>query len=150
MRGIALPVSSRQHFLMQTKPQIAPELAQEFVAVSHGDFERVKALLEQTPALANAAWDWGGGDWESALGAASHVGRRDIALYLLEHGARLDLFAATMLGELEIVQAALKAFPGAVHTHGPHGIPLLNHAKMGGHAAMIALIESHLAQTAVP
>lgn len=118
---------------METKPAaLEVTLVQEFVAQSHGDLERVKELLAQEPALANAAWDWGGGDWETGLGAAAHMGRKDIASYLLEHGARLDLFAAAMLGKLEIVKAALEAYPEAIHIPGPHGIPLIAHAKAGG------------------
>ena len=59
----------------------------------------------------------------------------DIAEFLLEKGARLDLFAAAMLGKLEIVRAALEAFPEAIHTPGPHGIPLIAHARAGGQEA---------------
>lgn len=124
---------------MSEKARIDPTLVQEFVANSHGNFERVKELLAQEPGLINAAWDWGGGDWESGLGAASHVGRRDIAEYLLEHGARIDIFAATMLGELAVVQALAAAFPGIIHVPGPHGIPLLVHAQMGGEQAKAVL-----------
>ncbi len=120
-----------------------PVVVQEFVAKAHGDLSRVREILESEPKLVNAAWDWGGGDWETGLGGAAHMGRRDIALYLLDHGARLDLFAAAMLGQLEIVQAALRAFPGAADVRGPHGIPLLAHAKAGGEqaAAVVAFLE---------
>jgi hypothetical protein len=114
-------------------------MVQEFVARAHGDLERVQALLRQEPALVNAAWDWGGGDWETGLGAAAHVGRRDIASYLLEQGARLDLFAATMLGRLEIVKAILAAYPEMRQALGPHGIPLLVHAEAGGPEALPVL-----------
>jgi hypothetical protein len=108
------------------------ELVQEFVGAAHGDLDRVKQLLAQHPELINAAWDWGGGDWETALGAAAHTGRKDIARYLLDHGARIDLFAAAMLGEMRIVKAVITAFPSALHTPGPHGIPLIAHARAGG------------------
>lgn len=37
-----------------------------------------------------------------------------------------------MLGELEVVQAILVAQPEALHASGPHGISLLQHARMGG------------------
>jgi hypothetical protein len=121
---------------MENKSALAAMLVQEFVGKSHGDPERVKELLALEPALINAAWDWGGGDWETALGAASHMGRSDIANYLLEHGARLDLFAATMLGKLEIVRAALEAYPEAIHIPGPHGIPLIAHAQAGSTQAI--------------
>jgi hypothetical protein len=116
-------------------PALKPELVHEFVGVAHGDLERVKTLLAQEPALLNATWDWGGGDFETALGAAGHMGRRDIALFLLEKGARMDLFVATMLGEMEMVRATLKAFPALLESKGPHGIPLIAHAKAGGQEA---------------
>jgi len=116
-------------------PPIEPELVAEFVLKAHGDLGVVKQLLEREPAIVNAAWDWGGGDWETALGAASHVGRRDIAEHLLEHGARMDVFAAAMLGEREIVRAMLEAQPTLRDARGPHGIPLLAHAEAGGEQA---------------
>jgi hypothetical protein len=129
---------------MDRGPALKPDLVQEFVRVAHGDLNRVKQLLEEEPALINAAWDWGGGDWETGLGGAAHMGRRDIALYLLDHGARIDLFAAAMLGQVAIVKATLDAFPEARDVKGPHGIPLLVHAKAGGPeaAAVVELLES--------
>jgi hypothetical protein len=54
---------------------------------------------------------------------------------LLENGARLDLFAAAMLGNLDIVKATLEIYPQALDTPGPHGIPLIAHAQAGGHEA---------------
>jgi hypothetical protein len=124
---------------METKPALETTLVQEFIRVAHADFDRTKELIMQEPALVNATWDWGGGDFETALGAASHMGRKDIANFLLEHGARLDLFAAAMLGKLEIVKAALTAYPEALNTPGPHGIPLIVHAEKGGDDAVTVL-----------
>ena len=121
------------------KPALETTLVQEFVGNAHGNFARVKELLEQEPALVNATWDWGGGDFETALGAASHMGNKQIAIYLLEHGARLDIFAAAMLGKLEVVKAALEAYPEMVNTPGPHGIPLYVHAEAGGEDAKLVL-----------
>lgn len=129
---------------MDNPPALDPAIVREFVAQAHGDLDRVAELLQQEPKLVNAAWDWGGGDWETCLGAAAHMGRKDIARHLLAHGARLDLFAAAMLGELETVRATLTAFPEALHVPGPHGIPLLAHAKAGGDeaAAVVAYLKS--------
>jgi ankyrin repeat protein len=121
------------------KPALDATLVQEFVGNAHGNFARVKELLEQEPALINATWDWGGGDFETALGAAAHMGNKQIANYLLEHGARLDIFAAAMLGKLEVVKAALEAYPEMVNTPGPHGIPLITHAEAGGDDAKSVL-----------
>jgi hypothetical protein len=120
---------------MADKTPLAPALVNEFVGKAHGDLERVRQLLDQHPALVNAAWDWGDGDWETGLGAAAHVGRRDIALYLIENGARMDIFAAAMLGHLDLVRATLDAVPQARTWRGPHGIALLAHAEAGGAAA---------------
>jgi len=116
-------------------PRIDAELVKAFVIAGHGDLAKVEEMLKQEPRLINATWDWGGGDFETALGGAAHVGRPDIARLLLAHGARLDLFAATMLGGLEIVKAALTVFPDAIHVPGPHGISLIAHAKAGGKGA---------------
>ena len=114
---------------------LAGALVQEFVSVSHGDLARVTALLDQEPALIHSTWDWGGGDFETGLGAAGHMGRRDIAEFLLGRGARIELPAAAMLGQLELVRAVLAANPGQRDVRGPHGISLLAHAQAGGAAA---------------
>ena len=116
-------------------PTQSPALAREMVGVSHGNLARVNELLGLHPTLANASWDWGFGDWESALGAASHVGNVEIARALLAHGARPSIFSAAMLGQLEVVRAFIAASPGVQGTAGPHGIPLLAHARAGGDAA---------------
>jgi len=121
-------------------PSQHPDLVREMVAVSHGNLERVKELVEAHPALAKASWDWGFGDHETALGAASHVGSREIALYLIEHGAAPTIFSATMLGQLDVVRALVESFKslGGIEVQrlpGPHGIPLLVHAEMGGEEA---------------
>ena len=116
-------------------PRLPLELVEKFVRVAHSDLDAVRSLLEEQPKIVNAAWDWGAGDWETALGAAAHMGRPDIALHLLEHGARIDVFAAAMLGKLAIVRAAIDAYPDTRHVLGPHGIPLMKHAQKGGDAA---------------
>jgi hypothetical protein len=113
-------------------PALPPDTVHEFVRIAHGGFDEISEMLDRQPTLVNASWDWGGGDWETALGAAAHVGRRDIAGLLLGRGARIDLFAAAMLGEVEIVRAVLEAFPSMGEAPGPHRIPLLEHARQGG------------------
>jgi hypothetical protein len=109
-----------------------PVIVKEMVGVAHSDVKRVRELVERQPALANAAIDWGFGDWEDALGAAAHTGRREIAEVLLASGARMSIFSAAMLGQLDVVRALVAARPGVQRTLGPHGIPLLQHAQAGG------------------
>ncbi len=115
-----------------TFPTQPPDLVREMVTVSHGNFKKVQELVEERPTLAKAAWDWGFGDWESALGAASHTGNYDIAVYLIAHGARPTLFSATMMGHLDVVKAFVAAQPGVQRIAGPHSISLLAHARNGG------------------
>jgi hypothetical protein len=120
-------------------PTHDPDVVREVVGVSHGNIARLKQLIDRQPSLARASWDWGFGDWESALGAASHVGNREIAEYLLSKGARPSIFSAAMLGQLEVVKAFVAAQPGVQKTWGPHGITLLAHAQAGGDRAKAVL-----------
>lgn len=114
------------------KPQINRLLVQDFVIYAHTDLGMVKKLLEKEPGLINATMDWGGGDWETALGAGAHMGRRDIVEYLLEKGARMDIFCATMLGLLDAVKAFLTLQPQLIDAKGPHGFSLHFHAQLAG------------------
>src|SRR5437763_5228759 len=72
------------------KPQINRLLVQDFVIFAHSDLEMTKKLLEKEPALINSTMDWGAGDWETGLGGASPMGRRDLVEFLLEKGHRVD------------------------------------------------------------
>jgi hypothetical protein len=114
------------------KPQVNRLLVQDFVVFAHSDLAMTKKLLAKEPAVLNAAMDWGGGDWETALGGASHMGNREIALFLIESGARVDLFAAAMLGQLDVVKALLALQPKLIDAKGPHGFNLHWHANAGG------------------
>lgn len=113
-------------------PRLDPALARAVVGESHRSLEKVQELIGLHPEAAKAAVDSGFGDWESALGAASHTGRREIALLLIEHGARPDIFAFAMLGHTAAVRAMIDAAPGIQRILGPHGIPLARHARAGG------------------
>jgi hypothetical protein len=123
-------------------PAHEPAIVQEIVTVAHSNVSRVRELLSNRPALANAGWDWGFGDWETPLGAASHVGNREIAALLVNTGARPSIFSAAMLGQLDVVRAFVAASPGIQRTRGPHGITLLAHARAGKAADVIAFLES--------
>ncbi len=136
--GTAQPAPAREK--PKRPPALESELVREFVAAAHSDLPKTKLMLEKQPRLINATWDWSEGDFETALGGASHMGRPDIANYLLAHGARLDIFAAAMLGQLEIVKAAVTSYPDIVRVPGPHGIPLIKHAEAGGSGSNQVLI----------
>src|SRR6185436_1406745 len=76
------------------------DLVASFVGLAHKDqnLDRVAEMVARDPKLVYAAWDWGGGDWETGLGGASHVGSRKMARFLLEKGARIDAYCAAMMG----------------------------------------------------
>ncbi|HWF05544.1 MAG TPA: ankyrin repeat domain-containing protein [Candidatus Angelobacter sp.] len=123
---------------------LKPDLVKDFVIAAHGNLDKTQAMLAETPRLLNATWDWGGGDFEMAIGGAGHMGRRDIALFLISQGGRFDLFVAAMLGRLDVVKPMLTAFPSLADSKGPHGIPLMAHAQKGGQdaAEVAAFLES--------
>jgi hypothetical protein len=128
----------QQHLKVQEQPveRINPEIVHEFVNVAHTDLSRVKALIKTYPLLLNASWDWGGGDFETALGAAGHMGHKDTANFLLSLGARADIFVLTMLGKTETVKGILALYPNLLYSAGPHGFTLLHHAEKGGEDAV--------------
>lgn len=118
---------------VQQRPDpLDPKVVQEFVRLGHFDIEGVKAKLIEIPGLLNATTDWGSGDFETALGAASHMGRKDIATFLITKGARMDIFTAAMMGYTDIVISMCTKHPELLNSKGPHGISLLMHAQKGG------------------
>jgi hypothetical protein len=113
-------------------PSQDPALVKEIVGVSHRDLKRVQELVERQPALARASIDWGFGDWEACIDAASHVGNKPIAEFLIASGARPTIFSAAMMGQLDVVKAFVAARPGVQKNLGPHGLTLMWHAQRGG------------------
>lgn len=129
-------------FAQQTKPvqratadPLPAEKVRDFVGAGHNNLEKVKQLLEEFPTLIYATWDLGGGDFETGLEGAGHVGNKDIANFLIEKGARTNLFVLTMLGKTEIVKAYIETYPSYLYARGPHGFTLLHHANRGGEDA---------------
>ena len=119
----------------QTQPKGDPlpaEKVKDFVGAGHNNLDKVKQLLLEFPTLIYCMWDWGGGDFETALEGAGHVGNKDIANHLIGVGARTNLFVLTMLGKTQIVKAYLESYPQYLQARGPHGYTLLHHAQRGG------------------
>lgn len=117
------------------KTKLDRDLVMEFVGAAHGKFNVVKELLAEHPTLLNAAHDWRYGDFETGLGAASHVGNKEVAKYLLDNGAQANIFTAALFGRLEILKPMLEFNPELINAKGPHGLTLLHHANQGGHEA---------------
>lgn len=134
--GLMLSPAAGANRLQDKPAPIDLALVREFVGVAHGKIDRVKEMLESNHLLLHVSYDWGGGDYESAIEAAGHVGNREIADYLLSKGARYNIYLACMLGHLDIVRQVLVTNPSLINSKGPHGFTMLHHAQRGGATAI--------------
>lgn len=123
--------SSPAPALPDTFPTTPASRAQEFVGACHVKLDRVREMLAEDAGLAKASWDWGFGDWETAIGACSHTGRKDIIELLIAHGARPTIFTLAALDQIDALRAAIELVPGAAAIEGPHSISLYDHARAG-------------------
>lgn len=105
-----------------------------FVTVAHFNFERVKQLAAETPALLDtrATWD------ETAIEAASHMGLLPMADWLADRGAAVSTCSATLLGEAALVKAGIAADPLVVNERGAHDISILAYTAYAREQAGIA------------
>lgn len=124
-------LSQQQPQKAEKPPALDRDLVKAFVGAGHNDLPAVQEMLAANPNLLYAAWDWGGGDFETALEGAGHVGSVDIAEFLISQGARPNIFVLTMLGKTDVVKALLNIYPNLLHAKGPHGFTLLHHAIRG-------------------
>jgi ankyrin repeat protein len=113
----------------------SPLVVKEFVGAGHNNLSKVKELLSEYPNLLYSRYDWGNGDFEEAIEGAGHVGNKEIANFLIEQGARPNIYVLTMLGETAIVKSMLEKYPSLLRAKGPHGYTLLHHAVRGGDAS---------------
>jgi hypothetical protein len=118
--------------LPERYPAYPPDLIEKLVRVSHFSLDKVKEVVDPHPQLVKTSWDWGFGDWETPLGAACHMGRRDIAEYLFSKGATPSIFSSVLFGDLSLVKQIVDRQPGIQRVAGPHSISLLAHARLGG------------------
>jgi len=122
-------------------PLFEAEEIDEFVGAAHGNLEETRKILEAKPLILNCASQIAKGDFETAIGGASHMGRRDIAELLVAHGARLDIFNFAFLGFTGFVKDLLHKYPRLLTSYGPHGFTLLHHAKVGGHLEFVKWLQ---------
>lgn len=134
--GAAIVLNPFQSFAQSNNTEpYKPEIVREFVGAGHGKPDRVKEMLKEYPNLLYCRYDWGNGDFEEAIEGAGHVGNKEIARYLIEEGARPNIFIMTMLGETAIVKSILEKYPSLLKAKGAHGFTLLHHANRGGEEA---------------
>ena len=155
LSSLLIPASTLLSFksFQQEEPQLDKALVEKFVGASHGKMDIVKTLLEAHPTLLNAAHDWRRGDFETGLGAASHVGHKELVTYFLNKGAQANIFTMALFGEIEILKSMLTFSPKLINAKGPHGYTLLHHAEQGGDQAKATkdyLISLGLKDTRIP
>jgi hypothetical protein len=119
-----------------------PSMVKEFVGDCHFKIDRVEEMLKEDAGLAKVAWDWGFGDLESGIGAASHTGQVGIIELLLAHGARPDVFTMATLDKVDAVRSFIESVPDAKNIEGPHGISMFNHASAGKASRVMEYLES--------
>lgn len=114
---------------MNTVDALSQEIVKAFVLASHFDLEKVKEQLEAEPRLLNEVYLEVN---ETALQAASHMGRRDIAEYLLDKGAPMTIYTAAMMGMKAEVEQFLRDGSSQAQVKGAHGFTNLFHAALNG------------------
>lgn len=130
--GLMMPTSIAQ---ATDDPLFEQEEIYALVLAAHKDFDATKKILDEKPLLINCTNQSKRGDFETALGGASHMGRKDIADLLIERGARWDIFSLTFMGHTDFVKQYIQLSPQYLHAYGPHGFTLLHHAVVGKHEA---------------
>ena len=113
------------------------EQVAQFVGNAHGNFETVKRMLDENPALLDAVWEQFD---ETALQAATQMGNREIAEFLLARGAPMHITTAAMLGDAERVEQYLREDPSLARAKGSHDYPIMYHAAMSGNTRVAELL----------
>lgn len=145
LAGVAMVVAPNLILGQDDKPAAyQKDIVQQFVSAAHSNLPKVRELLAEFPNLIASSHDWGGGDFETAIGAGGHVGNVDIVNFLLENGASPSLHVLTMLGKIDLVKPVIETYPILLDCLGPHGFTLLHHAQKGGDNAldMLAYFDS--------
>jgi ankyrin repeat protein len=116
------------------------EEIRDFVIAAHGNLPRVRELLVENPGLVNERYQWAEDDWETAIQAAAQSGSANVAEYLLERGAPLEICTAAMLGRSDDVQQMLGKDPDLIKARGAHGICLLTHAAYSNNIPLVKML----------
>lgn len=99
-------IMSRTGEIPMNQTKVAKNDIKEFVEAAHGDFNKVKRMLEEKPLLLHMP----NGN-ETAIGAACQMKRKDIIEFLLAQGVPMDIYCACVLGLKEQVSDFLDADP---------------------------------------
>jgi ankyrin repeat protein len=112
-------------------------MQQLFDAIKAGKVEEVRLLVQQNPSLTEAR-DANGA---SVILVAAYNMKPDVVNALIELGAPVDIFEASVLGKVDRIQEILKGNPARVSEHAPDGFtPVALAAFFGQPAGVSALI----------
>jgi len=110
---------------------------QFFEAIRAGDRDQASALLTADPTLLRAKDEKGLGPYT----AAKYSGRNEVAAWLLESGAELDVFAACMAGARERVVELVGQQPELIKSYSHDGWTPLHLACFFGPSLVETLIK---------
>lgn len=106
------------------------KMNEEFLtAVTQGQIEKVKAMLQTDPNLASTKDQKG----VSAILKAIYYGRKDVAALLLSRGLELSVFEAAATGQTARVRELIKKDPSAANAFSVDGFMPLGLAAFFGH-----------------
>jgi uncharacterized protein len=117
-----------------------------FKAIQGGDRLGVEKLLEQHPALVDARDENG----VSAVLMALYYNQPEIASILVERGARLDIFVASAVGNLERARQLVDAQPGLVNAVAKDGFQPLGLAAFFGRLEIVRFLLERQAEVNSP
>lgn len=106
---------------------------QFFEAIKGGRVDEIKALVGQNPALKDAR-DASGA---SAILVAAYNMKPDVVNALLELGAPVDIFEASVLGKVDRIQEIVTARPARASEYAPDGFTPVALASFFGQAAAV-------------
>jgi len=110
-----------------------------------GDNPGLDALLTREPGLLRFASPNG----SSVVLLAAYYGHPELAEVFVKHGAKLDIFEASALGNLERVRELVKANPTPVNSFAPDGFFPLGLAAFFGHRDVVEFLLAHGADARV-
>jgi ankyrin repeat protein len=114
-------------------------------AIKAGDKPVIERLLQEDPSLVGARAPNG----TSAILLAAYYGRADLAQVFIAHGAKLDLYEACAVGDLEQARTLVNENRDAVNAFAADGFFPLGLAAFFGHREIVRLLLENGAQASL-
>src|SRR6185295_18847063 len=130
-----------------TANQMEGAMTEEFLkAVTQGEIEKVRAMLNTDPRLAQAKDSRG----VSAILKAAYFGQKGIVEVLLASGLELSIFEAAATGQTERVRALIKKDASLTNAFSPDGFTPLGLAVFFGHRETVEALLAAGAEVNTP